>query len=185
MKKNAPALTRSLIERLARLALAEDWDTGLNPTQVAALTYLARANRFSRSPSHVADYLGATRGTVSQTLKALLRKELVTEVRSDADRRSIRFGLTDAGSEVASRPKAFDDALAGLPQADIDALRQGLSALLLGLMGAKGRRFFGICRSCRHHERRQDGAYCRLLRVSLAPFEADQVCHEHQPLEAT
>ena len=73
---------RDLIDRLTRLAAAEEWNGPLNPSQFAALNYLARANRFSRATSHVADFLATTRGTASQTLKALSRKELIAETSS-------------------------------------------------------------------------------------------------------
>jgi len=63
----------------------------------SALSYLARANRFSRAPSQVATYLSATRGTISQTLKALARKELIAEHRSQVDKRSISYGITTKG----------------------------------------------------------------------------------------
>jgi DNA-binding MarR family transcriptional regulator len=84
-----------LIDRLGRLNAAEEWNGPLNPSQFAALSYLARANRFSRAPSHVADYLATTRGTASQTLKALARKELIAESRLEEDKRSIRYDVTD------------------------------------------------------------------------------------------
>ncbi len=88
---------RGLITRLARIDAGEGWADDLNPAQRAALDYLGQANRFSRSPSHVAEYLGTTRGTMSQTLKVLVRKGYVTELRSEADKRTISYALTQAG----------------------------------------------------------------------------------------
>ena len=69
MTQNHLIRIRTLIERLAKITTAVDWQDGLNPAQYNALSYLALANRYSRSPSHVADYLCTTRGTASQTLK--------------------------------------------------------------------------------------------------------------------
>lgn len=184
MGKEDTAVTRALVERLARLSAADDWHAGLNPSQIAALSYLSRANRFSRAPSHLADYLGATRGTISQTLKSLLGKGLVGETRSPTDRRSLRFDLTDPGRATLARTTVFDDALARLNSGDRDALRQGLAALLRSLIAGQGGRPFGICRTCRHHEIRGAGGYCRLLDVPLEPFEADQICHEQKPRDA-
>jgi DNA-binding MarR family transcriptional regulator len=63
-----------LIERMGRLLRASDHASGLNPAQAEALRYLLRANRFSRTPAALAEYLGSTRGTVSQTLLALEAK---------------------------------------------------------------------------------------------------------------
>ncbi|MEP3347380.1 MAG: helix-turn-helix domain-containing protein [Litoreibacter sp.] len=66
----------------------------LNPTQDATLGYLVQANKFSRIPSQVAAYLGATRRTTSQTLKSLLRKGYVEKVRSTQDKRVISYDLS-------------------------------------------------------------------------------------------
>jgi DNA-binding MarR family transcriptional regulator len=167
--------TRLLLDRVSRLLQARAWARGLNPAQAAALDYLARANRFSRAPSHVADYLGTTRGTASQTLQALARKGLVQADASTADRRSVRYRITEKG-------KATDRA-AGLPGAiavdERAVLDRVLERLVRGL--AAGGRTFGLCSSCRHH---RPGPYCALLDLALTADEADQLCHEHQPAGA-
>ena len=61
------------LERLARLMRAREHEDGLNPAQWEALRFLSRANRFSNAPGALTRYLGATKGTVSQTLMALER----------------------------------------------------------------------------------------------------------------
>ena len=66
-------------ERLARLMRAAEHDAGLNPAQWEALRYLSRAIRFSNSPGALTRYLGATKGTISQTVIALERKGFITK----------------------------------------------------------------------------------------------------------
>lgn len=158
---------------------AEGWGDDLNPTQRAALTYLARANRFSRAPSHVADYLSATRGTVSQTLKALDRKGLVDAAPSDGDRRSIAYAPTSEGMAIAGQGGAVDDALEDLPAPAATALTDGLSALMRDVLARRRGRSFGMCRTCHHHDPRGPGGFCLLLGVDLDPPETRQLCHEH------
>lgn len=172
---------RSLIDRIARLDAAEDWSHGLNPTQAAALAYLLQANRFSRAPSHVAEYLANTRGTVSQTLKALARKGLVVEAAKDGDRRRIRYDVTMDGEARGLKDRALNKALRGLPSDEASRLDDMLSDTLRAVLAARSDRTFGICRTCTHHDLRDIGGYCRLLRVDLAPEERGQICHEHQP----
>ncbi|MSU91515.1 MarR family transcriptional regulator [Rhodobacteraceae bacterium 2CG4] len=184
MSTEDPGRARALIERLARLSAAGAWEDGLNPTQAAALAYLARANRFSRAPSHVAAYLGATRGTTSQTLRALERKGLVSERRSDRDRRSISYAPTARGAGIAARRGALDAALEALPAPALAALTDGLDATLRAMLAARGGRAFGVCRTCRHHAPRGAGGYCRLLQVALLPEETGQICHEQRPRDA-
>ncbi len=171
--------TLALIDRLARLHAAEAWAHDLNPSQTAALAYLAQANRFSRAPSHLADYLGSTRGTVSQTLKALTRKGLVAEHRSATDRRTLRYDLTPAGQAATAKPRELEDILQSLPDARADLLNNALADLLRTLLSARGERSFGLCHTCTHHENRGEGGYCRLLKVALQPPETQQICHEH------
>lgn len=173
---------RALINRLARLDASETWETDLNPAQIAALDYLARANRFSRAPSHVADFLGTTRGTMSQTLKALERKGFVKERRSTTDRRSISYETTETGHDAAARRNALTDAIDTLTDDQKAALQAGLSTVLKARLSAQGGRAFGLCHTCAHHRVRTDGAFCALLSVKLLPHETTQICHEHETL---
>jgi DNA-binding MarR family transcriptional regulator len=168
-----------LIDRIGRLSLADDWSGGLNPSQHAALGYLAQANRFSRAPSHVAAYLGATRGTVSQTLHALERKGFVVIVPSTEDKRTIRYEVTEAGQAMLRRRRALDAAIDALPGATVQGLQSGVAMLLRHMLAAQGGRSFGLCRTCRHHRVLGDGAHCALLDVALLAAEAAQICHEH------
>ncbi len=168
-----------LIDRMSRLLLADDWSGGLNPTQRAALGYLARANRFSCAPSHVAAYLGATRGTISQTLRVLERKGLVTVIASATDRRTIRYDVTPAGHADLARGRAMDAAIVAIGPAQREALRDGLMLLLRAMLVQNGGRSFGQCRTCQHHRVDAAGRSCALLKVDLTESEADALCHEH------
>lgn len=169
------------ITRLARLDAADTWESDLNPVQIAALGYLSRANRFSRAPSHVAEYLGTTRGTMSQSLKALARKGYLSEHRSDTDKRSILYDLTDAGADLAGRTGDMIAAIDRLSDEEKSALQNGLSAVLTARLDMNGGRAFGICKDCLHHRVTADGAHCALLSLPLAPQEITQICHEQVP----
>lgn len=169
---------RELITRLARLDAALGWDGDLNPSQRAVLAYLGRANRFSRSPSHVAEYLGTTRGTISQSLKSLLQKGYVTEVRSSQDKRSISFSLTDKGEEVARAVNGLDHVLSDLPETQKQALQTTLMKALSDLVQLNGGRAFGVCKTCIHFKSTGAGGHCRLLSEPLSPEETDLICHE-------
>ena len=164
-----------LVERIARLSAADAWDADLNPTQQAALSYLSRANRFSRSPSHAAEYLGTTRGTTSQTLKALARKGLIRESRSSSDRRAISYTVTPAAGPHLAPPDAINRAAAQVGTAELE---DGLADVLRHILRERGGRAFGLCRSCRHHRSGPDGRRCALLEVALSDAEAGQICHE-------
>src|SRR3546814_12275625 len=66
-----------LLDRLSRLTRELQFVDGLNPAQWEALRFLATANKYSRSPTALAEYPGATKGPGSQTLIALEPKALI------------------------------------------------------------------------------------------------------------
>ncbi len=170
---------RALLDRIFRVYASEEWGDGINPAQKAALAYLARANRFSRSPSHAAEYLSSTRGTVSQTLKALTRKGLIVERRSTTDKRSISYDVTRAGTKLLDSQSLSHAALDGFSHPEIDQLITLLTSLARNALRAQGSKSFGVCLTCRFHREREDGAYCSLLDEPLLPAEAQEICHEH------
>ena len=169
---------RDLITRLAKLESMHAWTAGLNPTQHAMLGYLAQANRFSRSPSHVAEYLGTTRGTATQSLKSLHQKGYVFEKRSDVDKRVIRYELSETGREMARLETPLQTALSSLSDTDKNRLGPTLHGVLGTVLAANKGREFGLCKTCKHHQSRDNAPYCALLDVMLSPDETDQICHE-------
>ena len=70
----------NIIERLANVlrqeVRAEGQSLGLQPVQQEALYYLSICNRYSDTTLAVTEYLGLTKGTVSQSLKVLENKTL-------------------------------------------------------------------------------------------------------------
>ena len=179
MRKPDPAHVRDLLDRLSRVMSSDDWSTALNPAQHDALAYLARANRFSRSPSHVADYLCTTRGTASQTLKALEKKGLIESGKTDGDQRSITYQVTRAGTDMLARSGGFDAVIDRLGGVQGAALEAALGGLLNALLEERSFKSFGLCRTCKYHRSQRGERYCRLLDVSLNEEEAGQICHEH------
>lgn len=179
MPSTDPTRVREIIDRLGRIVAAEEWNDEINPTQWTALSYLARANRFSRSPSQVSDYMAATRGTVSQTLKALARKGLVEERRSDQDKRSISYSATGQGLALLEGENLIEDAASVLSDSERAVLLDGLETLMHNALARRRSRPFGVCRTCTHHRKVGDGGFCKLLGVPLAPAETRQICHEH------
>lgn len=178
-------VVRDLIDRLTRLNAAEEWNGPLNPSQFSALSYLFRANRFSRAPSHVADYLATTRGTASQTLKALARKELISETRSEGDKRSISYEITPEGVDLLGSATGLESVIAALPVEIRSSLASSLKALVMTTLHQRGGRSFGICDTCVHHEYKENGGYCGLLDVSLSRSDATKICHEHTGRQET
>lgn len=142
-----------LLDRIARVAREAQFSDGLNPAQWEALRYLARANRYSRSPGALAEYLGCTKGTVSQTLIALEQKGYVIRARDAVDRRGMRLELSEAGrAAIARDPILTLERAAEMLDEEVRApLVKGLSRLLYDLQTERGIRRFGVCQDCALH----------------------------------
>lgn len=167
-----------LVERLAIVLRTEVRQAaaahGLAPVQLEALRYLAACNRFSDTPAVVAEYLGTTPGTMSQTLLALERKGLVVKRPDDADGRKIHCVLTDAGRAIVD-----EIGHVVLPPGVPDDAETVLRDLLTALQRARGGRSFGVCRTCRFHRVLPDGDRCGLTHEPLSPYDGTRICREH------
>ncbi|MFY8063120.1 MAG: MarR family winged helix-turn-helix transcriptional regulator, partial [Usitatibacteraceae bacterium] len=102
MDKN-PLVLLELVERLGNLMRAEARRAGsdeqLAPVHVEALVYLANANRYSNTPQVLSEYLGLTKGTISQSLLLLDRRGLIERYQDDIDRRVVRLRLSATGEQ--------------------------------------------------------------------------------------
>lgn len=178
-----PEAIATLVDRLSRIAHALQFARGLNPAQWEALRYLAQANKYSTSPGVLAEYLGTTKGTVSQTLIALETKGLVHRVRCDADRRKVRLGLTEAGiAMLRDDPlRRIESACRDLPLPAREAMLPALTAIVEGLCQREEGRGFGVCGNCCHLASSDrggacDGTRCGLTNEPLAAEELNQIC---------
>lgn len=188
MKIDPSALEAAhLIDRLDRLTRSGASVDGLNPAQWEALRYLARANRFSRTPAALADYLGSTRGTVSQTLIALEQKGFVSRTQSIRDKRSIELELAPH-AEKALRDDpliALARDLAATAGADIEGIATTLRAALYRAVARNGGRAFGACHTCRHFQRNIGATSraqhrCGLLEEPLSEADSRAICVEQE-----
>jgi DNA-binding MarR family transcriptional regulator len=159
----------------------QTWD--LQPIQFEALHYLSRCNRYSNTPVGVAEFLGLTKGTVSQTLRVLENHGLVEKHTDLHDRRVVHLTVTLVGGQVldeAVPPPLFKAALVQMPDAERHHMEQTMATLLRRLQQANQLKTFGTCKTCVHHQRRNDGLrQCGLTQEILDDFDAEKICREH------
>lgn len=180
-----------LVGRLGRIAHALQFAGGLNPAQWEALRFLARANRYSCTPSALAEYLGTTKGTVSQTLIALESKGYVRRTRGRIDRRSVDLSLTGEGREMLRNdPIGLIEQIGDdLPLSVRQALTDGMDSLLKSLNNAQRHPVFGICSDCSYCHRAagqsRSGApcYCGLADDPLTEEDTRLICIDFVPAQ--
>jgi len=175
------------LERLMRLMRAGEHEGGLNPAQWEALRYLSRANRFSNSPIALTRFLGSTKGTVSQTIKALERKGYIAKGPRENEGRSINLSLMPKGSEALKHdPLAeFSKSLDDLSGKNRRRLAKGLANLLETDLKRREQPSFGTCPTCRYFREKggeaDDGGphSCMYFDVGLSHAEVQLICIAH------
>lgn len=150
----------------------------LKLVQLEALIYFGRANRYSDTPAALGEYLGLTKGTVSQSVAALERRGLIEKTTDSRDRRRQHCALTKAGAAILKDVLP----LTYLPSGEKDA--SALEGVVRQLQEANGYRSFGVCRTCRLHEVKGNKAVCGLTKESLNRQDAKLICREHEVRES-
>jgi DNA-binding MarR family transcriptional regulator len=158
--------------------------TQLQPVHLQALLYLAQANRYSNTPQALTEYLGLTKGTVSQSLLLLYRRGLIERFTDAKDRRVVRLKLAERGEELLrqlSSEAQWDQALAPLAEETVTVAVDVLRSVLLNLQRIRGGRSFGVCRTCRHFRQETEGRFrCGLTGEPLSLADSSRICREHE-----
>ncbi len=183
MDKN-PLVLLELVERLGNLMRSEARRVGadeqLQPVHVSALVYLANANRYSNTPQALGEYLGLTKGTISQSLLLLDRRGLIERYQDDLDRRVVRLRISGTGEQFLNdmQPQlAWQQATRNISpnriRNAVSALRETLTTFQFDNEG----RPFGDCPGCRHFERMSARAYrCGLMGDRLSGPDTRKIC---------
>jgi DNA-binding MarR family transcriptional regulator len=180
-----------LIERIGALLRSETrrqaMPHDLQPVHMQALDYLSRANRFSDTPLAVGEYLGLTKGNMSQRLNVLENLDLIRKSEDEADGRVVHLQVTAAGKRLLQEgypPASWREIEEDLSEKGWNALEAELVKLLHALLAANDFRLFEQCKTCRFYQRQGVQAYCGLLKVELAAVQTEKICREHQPVSA-
>jgi MarR family transcriptional regulator, negative regulator of the multidrug operon emrRAB len=179
---------REAVDLLVQVGNAWHFDgtrQGLHDRDWMALRFLARANRFSRTPSALAQFVGLTRATVSQMIKDLEGRGYLERRRSPIDKRSVTLAVTPQGEMILA-----SDPIRPLVNA-IDALELGankfrdiLRQVLDGLDTTQHSHHADTCRECiflaekaSEPPRKMQAEFtCRFFRAGITRGELDLLC---------
>ena len=176
-----------LIERSGNLLRSEQRLAGkaygLQEVHLQILLYLSLCNRYSDTPIAVTEYLNATKGTVSQSLKVLDTKGYIEKNSDPDDKRVIHLLLTESGQQIVEKivpPTVFRDSISTLNSQQVEDLKLNLTLLLSSLQQTNQLRSFGVCQTCRFFTREEEGFRCGLTKESLSKYDSSRICREHE-----
>ena len=175
-----------LIERMCALIRSEErkkcTELGIQSVHLQVLDYLSRCNRYSDTPAALTNYLGMTRGTVSQTLLLLEKKGFIKKTIDAIDRRKLHLSLLDEGSTILKQTRNSDL----FKQAAILFNEEGVSRdeeifmqALTALQKANKSQSFGLCKTCQYFTHTPMGFSCGLTKEELSHSDSEKICQEH------
>jgi DNA-binding MarR family transcriptional regulator len=176
-----------LLERISALLSSEARKRyaalGIQPVHVQVLEYLSLCNHHSDTPAALTEFLGLTKGTVSQSLQVLERKGYVSKTQDSQDGRVVHLRLLEAGADILRKVQPLDvftQAEETLLQKEFKSIRHALGATLLVLQRANHSKSFGLCNTCRYFSEVDNHTQCDLTGEPLRQEAVDKICREHQ-----
>jgi len=178
--------TFRLIERISNLIRSEERKKyaaiGLQPVHIQVLEYLSTCNRFSDTPVAVAEFLGMTKGTISQSIQVLERKNYVEKSQDSQDGRVVHLALSAQGKQLLDELKpvdVFTQAQAAISSQGFTTIEAALNEILIELQKANNAKSFGVCHSCVNFIQVQDHYLCNLTHLPLSQNDSKKICREH------
>jgi DNA-binding MarR family transcriptional regulator len=176
------------LERISQafrvLLWQESKEFSLSPIQVQVLIFLLHHSEEKRKVGYLADEFNMTKATISDTVKSLEQKGLITKEPETKDTRSYIIQLTTKGTEIARKNSVFTQEI----RTPIDKLSmEDKENLLLSLLNIiRHLNITGVitiqrmCMTCSHYQN-TDGAqhYCKLLNQKLSTSDLRIDCPEH------
>ncbi|WP_343612051.1 MarR family transcriptional regulator [Novosphingobium sp.] len=159
---------------------------GVTPTQGHALDLLREAPD-GLSLGEIAQHLGVSPPTASDTMKALVTKGLVSK-QPGAAKRSIRLTLTPQGAALAERtrnwPDFLSDAVETLDPAEQAALLGSLIKLIRAMQMKGDIPVQAMCVTCSYfranmHDDPQAPHHCALVNAPFTDHHLRLACPEH------
>lgn len=176
------------LERLAGLLRMDQrhlaTTAGLQMVHHDILEYLSRCNRYSDTMQAVTEYLGLTKGTVSQSIKLLKEKGYIEKIADTKDGRVQHLHLTESGGEYIwgadSRTRAVFEGI-NINPAYARVFGTILKDVLWQMQMRQNKKGFLQCHTCRHNRALEDGTFmCGLTLEALDAEDTQKICREHE-----
>jgi len=155
---------------------------GLQPVHLHTLHYLARCNKYSNTLVAVTEYLGMTKGTVSQTIQVLQNKGYIEKASNKKDKRQVHLSVSKKGSKLLQQeipPAIFGNLDEEISNEKQQSIAENLLQLLTALQNSNKLSSFGVCNSCSYFLKEETSFRCGLTKEKLTKSDTLKICREH------
>jgi DNA-binding MarR family transcriptional regulator len=177
------------LERISQAFRVMLWNESkayaLSPIQIQILVFLLHHTEEKRKVSYLADEFNMTKATISETIKTLEQKQLISKETEPLDTRSYIIQLSNKGKEIAMKTSMFAEHI----QTPIDKLaihdKENLLLSLLNIIHHLNQSGIitiqRMCLTCSFYKgsKSEKSHFCRLLNAKIAETELRIDCKEH------
>lgn len=157
---------------------------GLSPIQIQILIFIAYHKTEFCNVSHLAKEFNITKPTISDAIRVLDKKGLITKNYSSRDSRSYSIGLSLAGKKMVEETSDFANPLktqlTSINETDLEGLFGTLSQLIYQLNRSGILSVQRTCYGCKFYSREAEQDYCHLLNMTLLNTDIRLDCPEFE-----
>lgn len=178
------------LERISQafrvLLWQESKEHSLSPIQVQVLIFLLHHSGEKRKVSYLADEFNMTKATISDTIKTLEQKELISKEFEPQDTRSYIINLTEQGKNIASKTSLFTKEIRTpidkMEAEDKENLLFHLMEIIRYLNKSGVITIQRMCMTCSFYRTSDNGKthFCTLLNQKLNVRDLRIDCPEHE-----
>lgn len=162
----------------------ESKESSLSPIQIQILIFISFHSFKKCKVGYLADEFNMTKATISDSVRVLLAKELVTKEIDPIDTRSYSLSLTDEGIKIAKKASFFassiEKPIESLTEEQKVIMLNGLLKLIYDLNKSGIITIQRMCFTCSNYQIENGVHYCKLLKCQLAENELRVDCPEHE-----
>ena len=176
------------LERLSSAFRALLWEhakeIGLSPIQIQLLIFTAFHPSHLCNVSHLAAEFNLTKPTISEAIRVLANKGLVSKQRSESDLRAFTIVLTQEGRQIVTATEDFSSPIHSLVSrlevSQQEQLFSSLTQLISGLNRTGVLSVQRTCSNCRFFAQLENRFHCNLMQKELQAQDLRLDCNEFQ-----
>lgn len=176
------------LERLSQVFKTLLWEKSktfnLSPIQIQVLIFINYHHQEKSTVSYLAQEFMVSKPTISDTVKTLEQKQLITKIIDQKDTRSYTIQLTQAGKNMILETENFvnplNDIIKNTTPDDKLVLWKNITNIIQQLNDLEIISIQRNCFNCIHYTEKNDHSFCNLLNQTLKTSDIRIDCPEFE-----
>ena len=176
------------LERISEAFRVLLWEhgknSGLSPIQIQILIFLKYHSEQLCGVSYLSKEFNMTKPTISDAVKSLQQKGLVSKSKDSSDSRSFLISLTQDGNKMVQSLEYFalpiKDKIDSLDQNEQNHLLNSIIKIIFKLNQSGILTVQRTCFACKYYEQNKNESYCNLMKSTIADSDIRIDCPEFE-----